>query len=82
MQSGKVETVDLKLPENLQRRVALLTSNTIAQARAYALIVRLVAEVLFGIPATHTVKKLHKPVHGLFGTANAFYCVHEVQNPK
>ena len=80
MQSGKLEQVDLKLPENLQKRVALLTSNTVAQARAYALIVRLVAEVLFGIPATHTVRKSHKPVRGLFGVANAFYCVHEVQS--
>ena len=79
MQSGKYEEVDLELPENLQKRVALLTSNTVAQARAYALIVRLVAEVLFGIPATHTVKKSHKPVRGLFGVANAFYGVHEVQ---
>ena len=80
MQSGNVEQADLKLPENLQKRVALLTSNTIAQARAYSLIVRLVAEVLFGIPGTHTVKKSHKPVPGLFGLANAFYCVHEVQS--
>ncbi len=80
MQSGKYEKVDLKLPENLQKKVAILTSNPIAQARAYSLIVRLVAEVLFGIPATHTVKKSHKPVRGLFGVANAFYCVHEVQS--
>lgn len=80
MQSGKYEEVDLKLPENLQKKVAILTSNPIAQARAYSLIVRLVAEVLFGIPATHTVKKSHKPVRGLFGVANAFYCVHEVQS--
>ena len=80
MQSDKVEQADLKLPENLQKRVALLTSNTVAQARAYFLIVRLVAEVLFGIPATHTVKKSRKPVCGLFGLAHAFYCVHEVQS--
>ena len=80
MQSEKYEEVDLKLPENLQKKVAILTSNPIAQARAYSLIVRLVAEVLFGIPATHTVKKSHKPVRGLFGVANAFYCVHEVQS--
>ena len=80
MQSEKHEEVDLKLPENLQKKVAILTSNPIAQARAYSLIVRLVAEVLFGIPATHTVKKSHKPVRGLFGVANAFYGVHEVQS--
>ena len=82
MQSGKREEVgevDLQLPENLQKRVAVLASNTVAQARAYALLVRTIAEVLFGIPPTHTVKKAHKPVLGLFGLAQAYYCVHEVQ---
>ena len=80
MQAGEVITADLNLPENLQRRVELLASNTIAQARAYSLIVRMVAEILFGIPCTHTVKKTRKPVVGLFGLANAFYGVHEVQS--
>ena len=80
MQAGEVITLDLNLPENLQRRVELLASNTIAQARAYSLIVRMVAAKLFGIPCTHTVKKSRKPVVGLFGLANAFYGVHEVQS--
>ena len=79
MQADEETEVDLHLPENLQRRVELLASNTIAQARAYSLIVRLVAEQLFGIPCTHHVRTTHKPVVGLFGLPNAFYGVHEVQ---
>ena len=79
MQAADETEVDLKLPENLQRRVQLLASNTIAQARAYSLIVRLVAELLFGIPCTHHVRTTHKPAFGLFGLPNAFYGVHEVQ---
>ena len=80
MKSGEIiSEVELSMPENLQRRVELLSSNTIAQARAYSLIVKAVAELLFGIPCTHTVKKTRKPVVGLFGLAHAFYGVHEVQ---
>ena len=80
LKSGKIfAEVELSMPENLQRRVEVLSANTIAQARAYSLIVRTVAEVLFGIPCTHTVKKTRKPVVGLFGLAHAFYGVHEVQ---
>ena len=74
-----IAEVELSMPENLQRRVELLASNTVAQARAYALIVKTVAELLFGIPCVHTVKKTRKPVVGLFGLAHAFYGVHEVQ---
>ena len=54
--------VELELPENLQHKVRMLSNNTVAQARAYALIVEAVAEVLFGLAAHHTKKKTHKPV--------------------
>jgi len=74
-----ISEVELSMPENLQRRVELLASNTIAQARAYSLIIKMVAELLFGIPCVHTVKKTRKPVVGLFGLSHAFYGVHEVQ---
>ena len=54
--------IELELPENLQHKVRMLSNNTVAQARAYALIVEAVAEVLFGLAAHHTKKKTHKPV--------------------
>ena len=71
---------DLKLPEHLQRRVKLLTSNTIAQARAYELIVQGVCTILFGIKPESKCKKTHPPVPGLFGTATAYYGVTECQS--
>lgn len=70
---------DLELPENLQQRVKLLTSNTIAQARAYEVIVSAVCTVLFGIKPDSDCKKTHKPVPGLFGTPTAYYGITECQ---
>ena len=70
----------LDLPEHLQSRVKLLTSNTIAQARAYELIVTAVRKILFGIDPESKSKKTHEPVPGLFGTASAYYGVTECQS--
>lgn len=70
---------DLHLPEEKQRRVAMLASNPVAQARAYQLLVEKVAEILFGIPISPKSKKTHKPRRGLFGVPVAFYGVTEVQ---
>ena len=71
---------ELDLPEHLQSRVKLLTSNTIAQARAYEVIVTAVCSVLFGIKPDSDCRKTHKPQPGLFGTATAYYGVTECQS--
>ena len=71
---------DLDLPENLQSRVKLLTSNTIAQARAYETIINAVCTVLFGIKPDSDCRKTHKPEPGLFGVPTAYYGVTEVQS--
>lgn len=73
---------DLDLPEHLQSRVKLLTSNTIAQARAYEVILTAVCTVLFGIKPESNCRKTHKPVAGLFGTATAHYGVTGVSITK
>ena len=73
-------TVDLKLPKHLQHRVKLLTSNTIAQARAYELILDAVLSVLFGIQPDSRSHKTHMPKPGLFGIPTAYYGVTEVQS--
>ena len=74
------EYADLDLPEHLQNRVKLLTSNTIAQARAYEVILTAVCTVLFGIKPESDCKKTHKPVPGLFGTVTAYFGVTECQS--
>ena len=79
MQSPDV-TVDLKLSKHLQHRVKLLTSNTIAQARAYELILDSVLSVLFGIQPDSRSHKTHMPKAGLFGIPTAYYGVTEVQS--
>ena len=71
---------DLDLPEHLQSRVKLLTSNTIAQARAYEVILSAVCTVLFGIKPDSDCRKTHKPLPGLFGTATGYYGVTECQS--
>lgn len=71
---------ELDLPEHLQSRVKLLTSNTIAQARAYEVIITAVCSVLFGIKPDSDCRKTHKPEPGLFGTATAYYGVTECQS--
>lgn len=73
-----LKNIDLELVVKL--RVKLLTSNTVAQARAYALLVEAVCTVLIGLRPIHTARKQHKPVRGLFGLASAFYGVTEVQS--
>ena len=76
----KHTTVNLKLPRHLQRRVRLLTSNTIAQARAYELMLKAVLTVLFGIKPDSSSLKTHMPKPGLFGTPTAYYGVTECQS--
>ena len=71
--------VDLTLPKNLQHRVQLLTSNTIAQARAYELMLDAVLTVLFGIKPESKSHKTHMPRPGLFGIPTAYYGVTECQ---
>ena len=76
---NKIKQVDIQLPRNLQHRVKILTSNTVAQARAYVLLVEAVMSALFGIRPIHTAKKQHKPISGLFGVTSACYGVTEVR---
>ena len=79
MQNPEGDTIDLTLPEHLQHRVKLLTSNTIAQARAYELMLDAVLTVLFGIKPESRSHKTHMPNPGLFGTPTAYYGVTECQ---
>ena len=79
MQRSEDDTIDLDLPEHLQHRVKLLTSNTIAQARAYELMLDAVLSVLFGIQPESRSHKTHMPKPGLFGTPTAYYGVTECQ---
>ena len=80
MMQSPDETVDLQLPKHLQHRVKLLTSNTIAQARAYELMLDAVVTVLFGIQPESRSHKTHMPEAGLFGIPTAYYGVTEVQS--
>ena len=73
------KSVDLTLPEHLQHRVQLLTSNTIAQARAYELMLDAVLTVLFGIKPESKCHKTLMPKPGLFGVPTAYYCSTECQ---
>ena len=79
MQSPEGGTIDLTLPKHLQHRVKLLTSNTIAQARAYELMLNAVLSVLFGIQPESRSHKTHMPKAGLFGTPTSYYGVTECQ---
>ena len=79
MQSPESQ-VNLTLPQHLQHRVRLLTSNTIAQARAYELIVNAVLTVLVGIKPASSTRKSHMPRAGLFGIPTAYYGVTECQS--
>ena len=79
MQSPEGDTIDLTLPKHLQHRVKLLTSNTIAQARAYELMLNAVLSVLFGIQPESRSHKTHEPKAGLFGMPTSYYGVTECQ---
>lgn len=80
MQSPEDDHVSLELPQHLQRRVELLTGNTVAQARAYELILDAVTTILFGIKSESNSKKTHEPQPGLFGVPTAYYGVTECQS--
>jgi len=81
---GKMQSpesrINLTLPQHLQHRVRLLTSNTIAQARAYELILNAVLTVLVGIKPASSTRKSHMPRAGLFGIPTAYYGVTECQS--
>ena len=80
MQNPEENHVSLTLPQHLQRRVQLLTSNTVAQARAYQVILDAVTSILFGIKSESNSKKTHEPQPGLFGVPTAYYGVTECQS--
>ena len=73
------KTIDFTLPEHLQHRVQLLATNTIAQARAYELMLDAVLTILFGIKSEFKSRRTHMPKPGLFGVPTAYYGVTEVQ---
>ena len=73
------KTIDFTLPEHLQHRVQLLATNTIAQARAYELMLDAVMSILFGIKSEYKCHRTHMPKPGLFGVPTAYYGVTECQ---
>ena len=73
------KTIDFTLPEHLQHRVQLLATNTIAQARAYELMLDAVLTILFGIKSEFKSHRTHMPKPGLFGVPTAYYGVTECQ---
>ena len=75
-----VHKVDVQMPPEVTDRLRNMSSNPVAQARAYKLIMKGVVSFLFGMdPAGKESRKTKEPKVGIFGRCNAYYGVTETQ---